>query len=150
MKQVGQHPESLWARLQWRRGQWWWEEVTTEQMIRDEPRLTWGVFTSTDSTDWVCRTYKAANWGKVPKGGREWERSSRREVWGRPNRRDISVKTVKLISAMPVSLQCAVPTMFSSSVLHTFIASHHFIKFSTSADQTIQHKRNSFHAFYSY
>ena len=149
MREVVQPPELLWARPVWRRRPWWWEDQTTGQRTPDDQRPTWRLFTSTDSTGWVCRTYRAATRLGNP-GGREWGRSSRRERWDRPNRPDITVKIVKLTSAMPASPQCAVSTMFSFSVLDTSIVSHHFIKFSTSANQTIQHKRNSFHAFYSY
>ena len=139
MREVAQHPELLWARPVWRRRPWWWEDQTTGQRTPDDQRPTWRLFTSTDSTGWVCRTYRAATRLGDP-GGREWGRSSRRERWGRPNRPDISVEIVKLTSAMPASQPCVVPTMFSSSVLLTFIASRHFIKFSMSANQTIEHK----------
>ena len=150
MKQVGQPQELRWIRSMSRRGRWYWEELTTWwDTITDDQCPTCRLFTSIDSTVWVCqsRTYRPA---RNQRGVTNLERSSRRERLGRPSRPDISVKLVKLTSAMPASPQCAAPTMFSSSVLDTFIASPHFIKSSMSANQTIQHNRNSFQAFYSY
>ena len=147
MKQVRQPPELMWTRSMLRRGRWYWEELTTWwDTITDDQCPTWRLFTSTDSTVWVCqsRTYKHA---RNQRGVTNLERSSRRERWGRPSRPDISVKLVKLTSVMPASPQCVVPTMSSSSVLPTFIASRHFIKFSIPANQTIKHEGNSFHFY---
>ena len=137
MKQVRQPPELMWTRSMLRRVRWYWGELTIWwDTITDDQCPTWRLFTSTDSTVWVCqsRTYRPA---RNQRGVTNLERSSRRERWGRPSRPDISVKLVKLTSAMPASPQCVVPTMSSSSALATFIASRHFIKFSMPANHHI-------------